>query len=277
MSRKYTDEQLENHRQEALKYFEEQKKTLKEELHPAVDTTIQQVKDKSYDELDNDMQQGELRNDFDKHVEQIVYFGQGKWRNKTRKVTKEEMETDEFVELLKKLEATLIVQNAFGLSAVQIGDDRDVMCFPKQGEDGSFSGMNFMINAEIIEKSKETWKFDEGCLTFTGVNFEGIERPRQITVRYLDVNGDEKEETYGVIAPELNNEDYVNKFLDKKFEVDDGWSIWHSRVIQHEVEHNQGQSILDHFGPVRRMLLQNKFMKRWNNAQKMLKKKGINI
>jgi peptide deformylase len=87
-----------------------------------------------------------------------------------------------------------------------------------------------LINPEIIEKSGETIKEEEGCLSLPFIH-EMVPRFNHIVIRYVDTAFTEHTETYdGYIA----------------------------RVIQHEYDHLEGHLFIDHISPIRRQLIQSK-------------------
>lgn len=65
--------------------------------------------------------------------------------------------------------------------------------------------------------STETWKAQEGCLSIPSIHAE-VERPREITVKYLDLEGNRIEEKV---------------------------SGWEARVIMHENDHINGILFID--------------------------------
>lgn len=86
----------------------------------------------------------------------------------------------------------------------------------------------FMVNPEIIYKSKECIDYEEGCFSVPGV-FGKVNRPITITVRYLDYYGN---------LQELN---VSNNLL--------------AICIQHEIDHINGILYIDHLSKLKRDLL----------------------
>lgn len=97
-----------------------------------------------------------------------------------------------------------------GLAAPQIGISRQVVVFDV-GE-----GPRILINPELVETEGE-WAFDEGCLSVPG-HFWPITRPGFARVRGLDLDGHEIE--------------YAGDELV-------------GRVLQHEVDHLNGQLLIE--------------------------------
>jgi len=91
----------------------------------------------------------------------------------------------------------------------------------------------FFINPEIIESSKEDSSYNEGCLSFPGARSEVV-RPEIVKVKYLDENGKENiEEMDGLLAT----------------------------CIQHEIDHLNGITFVDHISRLKREMILNKMKK----------------
>ncbi len=86
------------------------------------------------------------------------------------------------------------------------------------------------INAQIIEKKGEEWKFNEGCLSIPGVR-EDVSRPETIVIEYFDENWNKHKEEFSDIR---------------------------ARVIQHEYDHIEGILFTDHLSTFKKKLVQNK-------------------
>lgn len=136
--------------------------------------------------------------------------------------------------LIDNMFQTMYHSDGVGLAAPQIGLpirlivlDGDVMRddFP---ECKDFK--RILINPEIIEYGKEKITYDEGCLSLPGIH-EAVTRPVSITVKYLDENFQEKQET-------LHGFD--------------------SRIVQHEYDHLLGKLFIDHISPIRKQLIKGK-------------------
>jgi peptide deformylase len=84
---------------------------------------------------------------------------------------------------------TMVAKNGIGLSANQVGLPYRVFVM------GAGTTGFACFNPEILEVSGEE-NFEEGCLSFPGL-FLPIKRPSSVKVRYQDMNGKFKEETFG--------------------------------------------------------------------------------
>jgi peptide deformylase len=88
------------------------------------------------------------------------------------------------------------------------------------------------INPEIIETKGDEWTMNEGCLSLPEIR-EDVDRPDEVTIKYLDENFEEHTETYKGFA---------------------------GRVIQHEYDHLEGILFVDHLSPLRKRLLKSKLI-----------------
>jgi peptide deformylase len=95
------------------------------------------------------------------------------------------------------------------------------------------SNPRILINPEIIEKSKETLIFKEGCLSFPGATAD-VTRPEMVTVKFLDENGKEK----------------VEKMTDLL-----------AICVQHEIDHLNGVTFVDYLSKLKREMILKKVQK----------------
>ena len=90
-----------------------------------------------------------------------------------------------------------------------------------------------MFLAKCSPISKKSASYNEGCLSFPGARSEVI-RPEKVKVKYLDFNGNEKvEEMEGLLAT----------------------------CIQHEIDHLNGITFVDHISKLKRDMIINKMRK----------------
>jgi len=128
-----------------------------------------------------------------------------------------EVGPDEALELMGFLRSAMTEYNeqALGLCLPQIGIPKRALIIDHDG-----LVLN-MVNPVIIKKSKQKSKFPEGCLSLPGTVERPItvERPKRITVKYTNLDGEDVKEKYdGIIA----------------------------KAIQHEIDHLDGILILDY-------------------------------
>jgi peptide deformylase len=84
-----------------------------------------------------------------------------------------------------------------------------------------------MANPEVLHASVQLRPHDEASPNLPGVSAR-VERPRAVTVRYLNEAG------------EIEDRDFVG--------------IW-STSVQHQIDHLEGRMYFDHLSPVRRAML----------------------
>lgn len=116
--------------------------------------------------------------------------------------------------LVDTMYETMYEASGVGLAAPQVGVQRRIFTYDV-GE-----GPEVLVNPEIVASSGD-WSFEEGCLSIPGLAFE-IVRPKVVTVRGLDLEGNEK-----------------------LFEADE----YLGRVMQHELDHLDGVLLLDRLEP----------------------------
>lgn len=152
---------------------------------------------------------------------------------------------DEIISLMNDMLQTMYSEEGIGLAAVQVGHLKRILVIDldyeshdhhhhhHHGEDGC-SGVHvkntnprYFINPEILQISKEFSSYNEGCLSFPGARAE-VERPTQVTVKFIDYDGSEKtEEMTGLLAV----------------------------CIQHEIDHLNGITFVDHISKLKRDMI----------------------
>jgi len=148
----------------------------------------------------------------------IRLFGDPVLKQRAKDVT--EIDGD-FVRIVDTMFETMYEARGVGLAAPQVGIQKRFFTYDVDDEPG------VLINPEVVDGSGE-WVYDEGCLSVPGLHFE-IVRPNLVTVRGLDLNGNE----VIVEADELMG-----------------------RMLQHEIDHLDGVLLLDRLEPeVRREAL----------------------
>ncbi|MBU6140880.1 MAG: peptide deformylase [Proteobacteria bacterium] len=150
---------------------------------------------------------------------------------------------------LKDMVQTMYYEQGVGLAAVQVGVLKRIVVIDvdyKIEEDdhhhhGDHCNHNhiintnprYFINPEIVASSKEFSSYNEGCLSFPGARSE-VKRPDVVTVKYLDFNGQEKtEKMEGLLAT----------------------------CIQHEIDHLNGITFVDHISKIKREMILKKIRK----------------
>jgi peptide deformylase len=122
-----------------------------------------------------------------------------------------------------------------GIAAPQIGVSRRVIFLRLPGEDPWP-----LVNPQIIAQSDERIVVWDACLSFLSI-FMQVERHRDITVRYQDLQG----KTHALRASELRNL---------------------SELLQHEIDHLDGILCIDRVTDLRTVCTKEEFEKRYRAA-----------
>ena len=134
--------------------------------------------------------------------------------------------------LLSDMAETMYDAPGIGLAAPQVGICRRVIvmdCAP----DDSPPELWKMVNPEIVSRSDETSKLEEGCLSIPNYTGEVI-RPAEVVVRYHDEAGTEKEMTAtGLLAA----------------------------CVQHEIDHLDGILFTDYLSKLKQDMIWRKILK----------------
>lgn len=135
---------------------------------------------------------------------------------------------DEVRELIADLMETMYDADGIGLAAPQVGVPLRVFVYDVRED----STPGALINPEIVSREGKV-KDEEGCLSIPGLA-ELVERSERILVRGLDATGDPVEiEAEGLL----------------------------SRCLQHENDHLDGVLFIDHLSPLKRQMLQRKWVR----------------
>ena len=136
---------------------------------------------------------------------------------------------DDLRKLAENMAETMYVEHGIGLAAPQVGVGKRlfVMDVPRDEEDPRPAfGLTAFVNPEIVDK-QGTIIWEEGCLSFPGLTAD-VKRAETIRVRFQDLNGVARE----IAATGLD-----------------------AVCIQHEHDHLDGITFVDHLSPLKRRLL----------------------
>ena len=122
-----------------------------------------------------------------------------------------------------------------GIAAPQIGMLQRVIFLKLPG-----AGPWPLINPEIVERSKEKIVVWDACLSFLSI-FMQVERHREITVRYQNLDG-------GVLEIEVGEEKNL------------------SELLQHEIDHLDGILAIDRVIDVKTIVTREEFEKRYRDG-----------
>lgn len=130
---------------------------------------------------------------------------------------------------------TMYNEQGIGLAAVQVGVLKRVIVIDLQIDENSKP--YYIVNPEIIERSDEENNYEEGCLSFPGQKAI-VKRPKKVIVKSLDYYGKEQ-----IIK--------CDELL--------------ATCIQHEIDHINGVTFVDHISNLKR----NMIMKKLNKLKKI--------
>ena len=134
--------------------------------------------------------------------------------------------------LVEDMFETMYDAPGIGLAAIQIGEPRRIVTMDLAKKDEPKEPQVF-INPELIAQSGEKNIHEEGCLSIPEY-YEEVERPAEVKVRYLDLDGKQHEiEADGLLAT----------------------------CIQHEIDHLNGVLFIDHISKLKRDRVIKKFTK----------------
>jgi peptide deformylase len=136
---------------------------------------------------------------------------------------------------------TMYAAPGIGLAAIQIGEPRRVVTMDLAKKENEKKPQVF-INPELVWSSDEKRTHEEGCLSIPEY-YEEVERPAEVRVRYLDIDGKKQEiEANGLLAT----------------------------CLQHEIDHLNGVLFIDHISKLKR----DRVIKKFAKAAKLGKQSG---
>jgi peptide deformylase len=139
---------------------------------------------------------------------------------------------DELRRLMDDMLETMYDAPGIGLAAIQVGVPKQVIVMDL-ARDGEPPEPRYYINPEILSTSDELAVYEEGCLSVPEF-YEDVERPAQCRIRYLDYQGEIREQDCdGLLAT----------------------------CIQHEMDHLKGVLFIDHLSKLKRSIMLKKLVK----------------
>lgn len=134
--------------------------------------------------------------------------------------------------LVSDMFETMYDAPGIGLAAPQVGVLKRVVTIDVSREEEARQPLA-MINPEIIASSEEKSVYSEGCLSIPEY-YEEVERPSEVTVRYMTVEGEVKEQhCTGILAT----------------------------CVQHEIDHLNGVLFIDYLSKLKRDRVNKRFAK----------------
>ena len=148
---------------------------------------------------------------------------------------------DELRKLLDDMLETMYAAPGIGLAAVQVGILKRLIVIDIS-KDKEKKKPLFLINPEIISRSKKTSTYEEGCLSLPG-HFAEIERPAECQIKFINYEGKEKElKADGLLAT----------------------------CIQHEIDHLNGILFVDYLSKLKKDMIIKKLIKHKKELNKVI-------
>jgi peptide deformylase len=139
---------------------------------------------------------------------------------------------DQLRRLVEDMFETMYDAPGIGLAAIQIGVSERIVTMDLAKKDEPPERRVF-INPELVWSSDDKAIREEGCLSIPEY-YEEVERPSQVKVRYLDLDGTPQEiDADGLLAT----------------------------CLQHEIDHLNGVLFIDHLSKLKRNMVIKKFTK----------------
>lgn len=144
--------------------------------------------------------------------------------------------------IIRDMLETMYHSKGIGLAAVQVGIQKRIIVADVEWGSPRYAGTEHegkpgkpiaLINPEIIDESEEWMAFNEGCLSFPEY-YSQVERPAEVTIRYLNEQGESKNLRAGGIL---------------------------SVCLQHEIDHTNGVVFVDHISKLKRDMILRKLKK----------------
>ena len=147
----------------------------------------------------------------------------------------------EIQNLMDDMLETMYAAPGIGLAAIQVGILKRLVVIDISKAEEKKNPI-FLINPQIIHKSKKTSVYEEGCLSLPG-QFAEIERPAECTLKYVDYNGREKElKAEGLLAT----------------------------CVQHEVDHLNGILFIDYLSKLKKDMIIKKLVKQKKGIERVI-------
>lgn len=148
---------------------------------------------------------------------------------------------NELRKLMDDMLKTMYAAPGIGLAAVQVGILKRLIVVDVSKDDKKKKPF-FLVNPQIIYKSKNTSIHEEGCLSLPG-HFAEIERPSECHINYLDYNGKKKNlKAHGLL----------------------------STCIQHEIDHLDGVLFIDYLSKLKKDMIIKKLKKYKKEVDKVI-------
>ena len=141
--------------------------------------------------------------------------------------------SDDLRRLADDMLTTMYEAPGIGLAAPQVGAQSRLIVLDCEKEEGAPPRPLVMFNPEVVAASDERSVYEEGCLSIPDY-YADVERPSEVTVRWLDRGGAERQEDFA--------------------------GLW-ATCVQHEIDHLNGVLFIDYLKPLKRQMITRKMQK----------------
>ena len=141
--------------------------------------------------------------------------------------------TDELRALADDMLETMYDAPGIGLAAPQIGSMARMLVMDCVKDEDEAPRPMVLINPVVISASEERSTYEEGCLSIPD-QYAEVERPAEVTVRWLGLDGAETEEHFT--------------------------GLW-ATCVQHEIDHLDGKLFIDYLSGLKRSMITKKMLK----------------
>ena len=170
----------------------------------------------------------------------VVHYGNPILKKKCKPVT----DFSQLDSLIDDMFDTMYEENGIGLAANQIDVDLQLFVVDISDIDEEGESIHVFANAEIIHTEGDSW-MNEGCLSVPDVRLD-VKRSNKITLKYQDR--------------------YGNKFTNE-------FDALLARVIQHEVDHLNGNLIINRVSKAEKISVSKELKAIKENSLKTMKTK----
>lgn len=156
---------------------------------------------------------------------ELKYYGDPVLRQDCAPV--EQFDT-QLAEVADAMVETMFRERGIGLAAPQVGImKRLIVAMEMKDIDDGDADPIALVNPEVLERSKATWEYEEGCLSIPGV-VSRVVRSEEVVVRYQDLEGNEHTiSANGMFA----------------------------RILLHEIDHLNGRLFVDYLSSAQKSLI----------------------
>jgi peptide deformylase len=141
--------------------------------------------------------------------------------------------TPELRVLAEDMLQTMYDAPGIGLAAPQVGEMKRLLVMDCVKDEAAEPRPLVLFNPEVVWESETRNTYEEGCLSIPD-QYADVERPAEVRVRWLDLDGAAQEEHFT--------------------------GLW-ATCVQHEIDHLDGRLFIDYLKPLRRQMITRKMVK----------------